>query len=107
MIKDELSKLLQKRESIEPEYDYGIDKCCEEEIELLTRDINATIDFLDHECTGEQFVWISEIFDDLVEKTQSRALIECFYRTAKCFPKEESQYYLISNIKIAEQFLLE
>ena len=51
--------------------------------------------FLDHDCTGEQFVWISEIFDDLVEKSQSKALIECFYRNAKRFPEETSKYYLM------------
>ena len=107
MINDELQKLLQKRDQIHPEDYYHIEKCCNEEIELLSKDITATIDFLDHECTGDQFVWISEIFDELVEKSQSRALIECFYRNAKRFPKETSEYYLMRAIKIAEEFLME
>ena len=107
MIQEKLQEIIQKIERLDPEYDYGIKQCWKEEIELLTRDINATIDFLDHECTSEQFVWISEIFDELVEKTQSRALIECFYRAAKRFPKEASDYYLIRHIKMSEDFLLE
>ena len=106
MIQDELQKLLQKRAEIHPEDYYNKGKCWEEETELLSRDLDATIYFLDHDCTGEEFVWISEIFDDLVEKTQSQALIDCFYRNAKRFPKETAQYYLLSHIRMAEDFLL-
>ncbi len=107
MIQDKLQEIIQKLYRLDPEDAYGIEQCWKEEVELLGKDINATINFLDHKCTGEQFVWISEIFDDLVEKSQSKALIECFYRNAKRFPKETERYYLMRHIKMAEEFLME
>jgi len=56
MIQNELQEIIQKRDSLESEDYWNIEKCWKEEVELLSKDINATIDFLDHECTGEQFV---------------------------------------------------
>ena len=106
-IQDELQIILQKRSGIDSEDSYSLTNCWKEETELLAKDISATIDFLDHESTGDQFSWISEIYDDLVEKTQSKALIDCFYRNAKRFPEETSRYYLLSAIKSSEDFLLE
>ena len=31
-----------------------------------------TITFLDKECSEEQFIWMSEIFDEIAERTKSK-----------------------------------
>ena len=89
------------------EWDYGIERCWNAEIAVLSENVEETIRFLDQDCTADEFFWISEIFDELVEATQSKALIECFYRVAKKYPAEAARYYIIDHIKMAEDFLNE
>jgi len=57
-------------------WDYGIEQCCKEEIDILSRNMNETIMFFDNECTDEDFFWLSEVFEDIAEKTQSREFVE-------------------------------
>ena len=105
MLKEELREIIKKRIVLDPEYDYGIEQCCLIEIEILTRDIHDTIAFLEEECTGQEFVWISEVFDEVVEKTQSREFIDCLYRVAEKFPGECEKYNILYFIDTSKDFL--
>jgi len=105
MLKEELRVVIKKRTALDPEYDYGIEQCCLKEIEILTRDICDAIAFLENECTGQEFVWISEVFDEVVEKTQSREFIDCLYRMAKKFPGECEKYNILYFIDTSKDFL--
>ncbi len=107
MIADELRAVLKRRSSISNEWYDGIKQCCEKEVEILTRKLDDTIGFLDNECTASEFIWISEVFDELVAETQSRDLIACFYRVAAKYPEESDKYYIVRHIQLAEEdFLL-
>ena len=105
MITDAIRAAIKVREATNDEWDYGVEKCRNEEIRILTQDVNETIYFLDHDCTATEFSWISEIFDELVEITKSHALVECFYRVAAKFPDESVKYHIIEQIKMSEGFL--
>lgn len=102
MIKDEIRKLLSKRIAINDEWAYGIDLCCNEEINILSRDISETVAFFENECTAEEFSWLSEVFDDVAEKTQSRAFVDCLYKVAKKFPDECEAYHIDKVLEYAE-----
>ena len=58
------------------EWQDGIDKCWEQEIAILSEDIPSSIHFLKNDCTEDEYSWISEIIDDLAEKTGSKELIQ-------------------------------
>ena len=105
MINNEIHEILKLRAETDDAWDYGVQRCWKAEVTILTRNIKETIDFLDNDCSADEFIWISEIFDELVEATQSRALIECFYRVAAKYPEESARYYIINHIKMAEDYL--
>jgi hypothetical protein len=104
-IAQKYGQLAEKREKIE-HIDFENDPVILESIELLTKNINETIEFLDNDCTGNQFVWMSEIFEEIAQKTQNREFIQCLYRTADRFPAETKEYNIISFIKFAEEFIV-
>ena len=82
MITERIRRIIKIRAETNDEWDYGVEQCWKREISVLTGNVKETITFLDNECTADEFSWISEIFDELVETTRSKALIDCFYRVA-------------------------
>jgi hypothetical protein len=104
-IAEKYGQLIDRRKQID-HIDFDHDPVIVESIALLTENIDLTIHFLENECTGDQFTWMSEIFDEIVEKTQSRSFIECLYRTAERFPTETKEYNIIRFIQSAEEFLM-
>ncbi len=103
---DELREVfidLDKYESdTEGTWDWGVEKCRQKEVELLTADMNETLRYLDNECTADEFAWISEVFDDVAEITQSRRFTEVLRRLAEKYPEETKKYNILSFIESAE-----
>ena len=98
-------EVLKRRDETHNEYDYGLEMCWREEVEILSEDIPSTIEYLKNECTADEFVWISEIIDDLAEKTRNRELIECYKSLMGKFPEESKRYHVDFCIECAEDFL--
>lgn len=105
-LSDELRKIfddLDKFESVEEgTWDWGVEHCRKKEIELLTANMNETLQYLDEECTGDDFGWISEVFEEIAEITQSKRFIEALRRLAEKYPEETKVYNIISFIDSAE-----
>jgi hypothetical protein len=83
-------------------WDFGIGKCCNKLIEVLSEDIDGTIQFLLTDCTEKEFIWISEVFEEIAEKTQSPEFISTLYQVADKYPDAVKKYYLLDTIKYAE-----
>lgn len=98
-------EVLKKRDETHDEYDYGLEMCWKEEVEILSEDIPSTIKYLKNDCTEDEFSWISEIIEDLAEKTRSRELIECYKSLMAKFPEETKEYYIGFCVECAEDFL--
>lgn len=107
MITEEIRLAIKKRSETDDEWDYGVQQCCNEEINILSRNIEDTIAFLENECTADEFSWLSEVFDDVAEKTQSRAFVDCLYKVAEKYPEECKKYYIDRVIMYAEGALNE
>lgn len=105
MITEKIRKAIDERRNTDDEWEFGVEQCWEQETKILSEDIQQTLSFLDNECTAEEFSWLSEIFDRVAEKTQSRDFIECLYRVARKFPEECNTYNVLEFIKGAEQRL--
>lgn len=87
------------------EVDYENDPIVQRIIHRLCENIDETIAFLDTECSGDQLVWLSELFDELAEESQSKALFEAFERTAQRYPVETKEYNLSFFLESARTFL--
>ena len=107
----ELREVFKLRDQIEEETqgnDYiSIEKCWKTEIELLTADMNETLQYLESECTADEFSWISEVFEEVAEITQSKRFIEALRKLALKYPKETKEYNIISFIDSAEAGIYE
>lgn len=104
MLADEIREALTIRENTNDNWLDGLERCWERETELLTRDISETIAFFEI-CSAEEFVLLSEVFDDVSERAQSREFIDCLYRIADKFPEETEKYRIILCIRFAEKVL--
>ncbi len=87
------------------EWDYGIEQCWKQEISLLAEDIPGTIDFLRNECTADEYSWISEVFEDVVDIAPSKELVQCYKELMSKFQKECSEYHIETCIENAEAIL--
>ncbi|MBR6090277.1 MAG: hypothetical protein IKP86_10115 [Anaerolineaceae bacterium] len=103
---EELRKVFKLRDQIEEisqGNDYaGIQECWKRTAALLTMDMNETLRYLDQECTADEFSWISEVFDEVIDVTQSKRFIEALRRLAVKYPEETKEYNIISFIDSAE-----
>ena len=71
-----LREVISRLVSLDPNDDFGIEKCWNEMTEILTEDISATINFFQNDCTDEEFYWLGSVFEDIAEKTQCKELIQ-------------------------------
>lgn len=104
-IKDEYARLVAQRENIEHIVDWESEPVIQETIQLFTANLQETIDFLDHDCTADQFSWMSEVFDEISEKPQSWEFIDALRRTAAKYPEETRKYNVPRFIETAEGML--
>ena len=86
-------------EETQDEWDYGIQKIVDEEIDILCEDMNETVRYLNEECTAEGFVWISEVMEDVAERTQSLELVESLYKLAEKYPEVTKEYNIMSFVE--------
>lgn len=102
MIKDRIQPIIEEREATDDEWEYGVEQCHKKLISLLSEKIDETITFLDNDCTADQFSWISEVFDEIADITQSHAFIDALKRLATKYPEETKEYNILSFIESAE-----
>ena len=78
--------------SLDPNDDFGTEKCWNEMTDILSADIYATMDYFRTECTDEEFYWLGAVFEDVAEKTQSKEFIQVLRdRLAKVLPDNFQQ----------------
>lgn len=70
----------------------------------IATDIPGAIEFMtkSSECTGEIFSDWSEVFDDVVRKTQSREFVDALPIASKRFEKECREYNIPDVIELAK-----
>ena len=107
IIADKIRTVLKKRIKLHPNDDYATEKCWEEEVEILSENIEETIAFFRQECTEDEFSWLSEIFEDVAERPQSREFVSCLYEIAEQFPEETDKYHILYSIECAQDMLRE
>lgn len=82
------------------ENDPRIEQKWEELIEALSENENSTLDFL-QVCTKTELTFLSEVFEEVAYKLQSKKYIELLYSLDKRYPDLD----LKRHIKIAESYM--
>ena len=104
-IKDEYVVILRQRlkeDGIDdaPDY-YDNSPTIKAEINLLSRNLQETIDFLNNDCSAEQLIWLSEVFEEISAKLQSWDFIDALHRCADRYTEECKVYNIRECIEYA------
>ena len=67
--------------------------------------LNSAISYIKDSCTASEFSWLSEIFDDVAEKTHSLDFINALEGIAKKYPEETAEYNLLESIASAKALI--
>lgn len=102
-----IREVIRRRNETHDEYDYGVEMCDKEEIQILSEDTPSTINYLQNQCTADEFFWISEIIDDLAAETQSREIVECYKHLGKKYPDMAKTFNFSGCVKYAEAALVD
>ena len=73
---EQLRGVIARNMALDPNDDFGTEKCWEEMTAILSEDIIATLHYFENECTDEELYWLGAVFEDVAEKTQSKELIQ-------------------------------
>lgn len=91
----QLRGVIERNMALDPNDDFGTEKCWEEMTAILSEDIVATLHYFENECTDEEFYWLGAVFEDVAEKTQSKELIQVLRnRLTKVTPETYCQQNL-------------
>lgn len=92
-----------ERKKTDDEWEYGCDRCRTNLLKALTQNREGTELFLLKECSAEELVWISEIFDELVEHFADRHFVDTLRRSIARYPREDSRFNLSAVLDGAEK----
>ena len=98
--------LIAKRAKKHNEADAEIEKCHQELIDVLCEDMPGTIKYLYSECTVEEFLWMSEFFEETVARVPDMGFVDGLRYLAEKYPKETKEYDVEFFINSA-QYLIE
>lgn len=102
MIKENVADVVKERIRISDEtqdnWDYGIEQCWKKYVDIFSADIEKSVDFFLHDCTNEEFYWLSEAFEEIADKTQNKDLISAWRtRLASVTSENYCQHDFISK----------
>ncbi len=103
---EKIREIIKRREATNDEWQAGVEKCWAELTEALTEDIEVTRKFLLEDCTADEASWVSEVYDDIVYKTQSQEYIDLLRKSIDRFPEEAERHHMAENLDIAVKTML-
>ena len=98
-------EIIKQRKETDNEWAYGVEQCCKKEIEILSEDIPSTIEFLKNICTAEEYSWISEVIDEVVDKNPNKELVDCYRALMTKYPEEYETCKIAGVVEICESIL--
>ena len=106
---EELQSIVAERKRIaietQDEWDYSIEQCWKKETEILTRNLTKTINFIENECDDDTFCWVSEVFEDVAEITQSKEFVAAIKKRAEKVVDAEDRRSVQVDVRYAEDSL--
>lgn len=91
---DRIRNSIIRRSTTDDEWDPAVDGCWEEMSNAITENYDNARQFLLEDCTGDEAAWISEIYQEIIEKTQDWKWVELLRSNIKRFPEEDEKYHM-------------
>ncbi|KAB5608281.1 hypothetical protein [Bifidobacterium jacchi] len=90
-----IRQAIEQRRNICDEDYIMVEKAWQDMINACTDNVENTIRFVDEQCTADELSWLSEIYDELIEQTQSPQLVVSLLNAIIRNPEEDKRYSLM------------
>lgn len=104
----ELEETIKLHEKYEVEmdcWDEGIEQCRSKEIEILAENMSESEEYISTQISDKNFYWLSEVFVEIVEKTQSVNFYNTVKERLKTVANEEYKRSISVEIECIEGIL--
>ncbi len=105
MMTEKLRKAIANRASTDDEWDYGVQQSWKEVLAIISESLYDTVNFIENDCTPNEFSWLSEIYNKIIDIFPSQKIITALRKTASKYPDEVEKYNLNYCIDEAEGYL--
>jgi hypothetical protein len=103
---DAIRGAIERRKATNPEWADGMEACWAELSDALAEDIGVTREFLLEDCGPEDYLLVTEVYDDVVLKTQSREYVDLLRESIRRFPDLAGEYDLDGNLDLAVRTMM-
>lgn len=102
MVETKIKEIIKQR--LDEEHYYYVE-CWKKEIEILIEDVDETIEFIKNKCDDETLLWMSEVFEEIIEKTQSKELLQILLERSNKVVDEDDRKEILQEVGYAEGHL--
>ncbi len=82
---------------------YYPDPWWEKELDAICEDMQAARIFIETGCSDEELFWLSEIFEDIIERAGDVAFLGCLQKRAERMMDEVRKKEVLDEIRDAER----
>lgn len=100
-----INATIEKRLGLHLNDDFALQECWETEAGILSEDVGATIDYILNDCDDDTLYWISEVFEEVIEKTKSQPLISALVQRCEKVSDAEKKKSIKAEIESAKETL--
>ncbi len=94
MITEKFRKAIAKRAATDDEWDYGVQQSWKEVLSIISESLDGIVSFIENDCTADEFSWLSEIYDEIIDIFPSKRIIVALRKTASKYPDEAENIIL-------------
>lgn len=77
----------------------GIDRCANDAIAVIKEDVNGFISYLKSDCTRQDYLYITDWFDEIIQEIKSQDLVDAFRETTENrFPAENREFNISRDL---------
>ena len=92
------------RKKIGFENDWQVEQWWNNTSDFMANNIDKTVDFIKTECSADEFYLISEIFEDITQKTRSKDFVKCIEKISRKYSAECEKYNVFSIIQDCKDY---
>lgn len=102
---DTIKDIIDKRLALHINDGFALHECWETEAGILSEDVEATVDYILNDCDDDTLYWISEVFEEVIEKTKSQPLISALVQRCEKVSDAEKKKSIKAEIESAKETL--
>ncbi len=101
-----LKEVIKRRNSLELNDDYALEECWDIFTDMLSNNVEETIDFLKN-CTEDEFYGVAEVFPEIIKKTQSLEIYNTMIARNESLENQEYKESNLTDLQFAKEAFID